>query len=129
MTLKLIVLFLSSQEWNKKARENPVKENVCKCGKIFKREKDLKFHSKYCGDSACKECGKVFKNAILLQKHVKVHFPDITNTCTICNKVFRSKQALRRPEVVCDAAKKIACRFVALIDIIKIFTSKKKNLL
>ena len=103
--------FLSLQEWNKKARENPVKENVCKCGKIFKREKDVKFHSKRCRDSACKECGKVFKDAILLQKHVKVHFPDTTNTCTVCDKVFRSKQALRRHEVVHDAAKKIACIF------------------
>ena len=58
------------------AREN----HVCKCGKVFKREKDFTFHNQYFGDSACKECGKVFKDAILLQKHVKVHFPDNTNT-------------------------------------------------
>ncbi len=40
-----------------------------KCGKVFSRSKDLKFHIKGCQECACEECGQTFTHVSQLKRH------------------------------------------------------------
>jgi uncharacterized C2H2 Zn-finger protein len=64
-----------------------------KCGKIFTRSKDLKFHIKGCQQCVCEECGQNFTHALQLKRHnLKKHSNVanhlVTNTIWIDIAVF-----------------------------------------
>ena len=98
------------QEWNTSARDLVLQLKCEKCKKVFTRSKDLRFHEKNCKECNCIVCGKTFKDTILLKKHVKIHNPEDTRTCDICNKTFCSRQALgRHKESVHSKNNSFAC--------------------
>ena len=97
------MFFFSPQEWNRKAqleredRDCGLRSFSCKkCKKEFKREKDLRYHESSCGEIVCyhTNCGKTFKDAILLKKHLKTHEENFV--CEVCGKSFGVLQTYKR---------------------------------
>ena len=94
-------LNLSLQDWNRQAQleredeECGLRERKCdNCSRIFKREKDFKYHVKLCESCCCKTCSKSFKNKEHLQKHEKIHAK--SHHCSECNKSFATSYDLKK---------------------------------
>ncbi|XP_014369412.2 gastrula zinc finger protein XlCGF57.1, partial [Papilio machaon] len=69
----------------------------CDCGKSFTQSSSLAAHKKTHSSITfftCSVCGKQFKHAFSLKKHLHVH--EIAQfSCDICNKLLKSKQSLQ----------------------------------
>ena len=67
-----------------------------KCGKIYIKNNDYRFHEKNCGTLDCNKCGKSFASSTALRRHEKRYINDFS--CTICKKTLSTLQSLQRHE-------------------------------
>ena len=65
------------------------------------------------GNFKCKVCGKMSTEKVLrfrlpnMRRHVEIHMEGLTYSCSVCNKTFRSKNALSTHKSVKHSSKSI----------------------
>ena len=102
--------YINDYDFPKSKKENQMTKDVKKTEKIpitaqssdiqSLEELDQKVEESYIRDSrglfACNHCSRSFKKKCHIKEHVEIHFEGLSFSCSYCDAVLRSRNALRK---------------------------------